>query len=215
MSVTNSTLLINVVTGEYPVYLSKVRRDNPNVSLPQELTEDIIRSLGYEIVTMVARPVGDVVTEGQPEIVDGVYTQTWEVRGYSPEELSQQLDIKKQELNARINNMRATELENGFEHITASGSVFVVQTRLEDRLNLMYLNMAAQQMIAAGDETPQAFRSAENATHMLTPSELLTMSVEALNYYKNVLGACWTLKDQIDAAQSVDQLPAIPEKLAA
>lgn len=213
--INNSTLLINVVTGEYPAYLGKVRRDNPNVSLPQEPSEELLSSLGYAVVAKVDRPQGDVVTEGTPVEVDGKYVQVFEVRDFNAEELAQQLESKKQELHAKVNNMRNAELNAGFEHISATGAVFTVQTRLEDRLNLMYLNMVAQQMIAAGDETPQVFRSAENVTQMLTPSELLAMSVEALNHYRNVLGASWTLKDQIDATQSADQLPVIPEKLVA
>lgn len=212
-TINGSTQLIDIETGEYPVYLSKVRRDNPNISLPIEPSEELIFSLGYAIVAQVARPEGDIVIEGTPQLIEGVYTQQWDVRSFTEEELSQRLGVKKQELNRSVMQMRDKELEEGFEHITDGGAVFGVQTRLEDRLNMLYLNMSAERMVAAGDTTLQEFRSTENITHLLTPTEMVAMTTEALGFYKRILGASWVLKDLIDAAQSIGELPTLPEKL--
>lgn len=213
-TINGSTQLIKIETGEYPVYLSKVRRDNPNVSLPIEPSEELMLNLGYAVVVQVTRPEGDVVIEGTPQLVEGVYTQQWDVRSFTEEELTQQLDQKKQQLNRSVMQMRDKELEEGFEHITDGGAVFGVQTRLEDRLNMLYLNMSAERMVAAGDTTPQEFRSTENITHLLTPAEMVAMTTEALGFYKRILDASWVLKDLIDAAQSISELPTLPEKLA-
>lgn len=212
-TINGSTQLIKIETGEYPVYLSKVRRDNPNVSLPIEPSEELMLNLGYAVVTQVTRPEGDVVVEGTPQLIEGVYTQSWNVRSFTEEELVQQLDQKKQQLNRSVMQMRDKELEEGFEHITDSGAVFGVQTRLEDRLNMLYLNMNAERLVAAGDSTLQEFRSTENITHLLTPNEMVAMTTEALGFYKRILGASWVLKDLIDAAKTVAELPILPEKL--
>lgn len=213
--INGSTQLIKIETGEYPVYISKVRRDNTNVSLPIEPSEELLLSLGYAVVNPVARPEGDVVLEGTPQLVDGKYVQVWDVRSFSEEEIAQQLEKKKYDLNRNVMEMRDKELDQGFEHITASGEVFGVQTRLEDRVNMLYLNMNAEKMVATGDETLQEFRSTENITYMLTPSEMVAMTNEALGFYKRILGASWVLKDLISAANTIAELPVLPAKLAA
>lgn len=213
--INGSTQLIKIETGEYPVYISKVRRDNANVSLPIEPSEELLLSLGYAVVNPVARPEGDVVLEGTPQLVDGKYVQVWDVRSFSEEEIAQQLEKKKHDLNRNVMEMRDKELDQGFEHITASGEVFGVQTRLEDRVNMLYLNMNAEKMVATGDETLQEFRSTENITYMLTPSEMVAMTNEALGFYKRILGASWVLKDLISAAKTIAELPVLPAKLAA
>lgn len=211
--INDSTLLINVATGEYPVYLSKVRQDHPNVSMAIEPREELIRKLGYEIVIEVAKPEGDVVIECPPLLTAGVYFQVYSVRDFTEEELTQQLAGKKNDLSVRINTLRDAELEVGYRYTADNGDSFTVQTRMEDRLNLLYLNISAQQMIAAGYDDPQVFRTGENTTQLLSPDELFRMTDEVLGHYRKVLDASWRLKDRISAAQTTEQLPAVPESL--
>ena len=63
-----------------------------NVSLPKVLTQPDVEPLGYDIIQPADRPTTteyQVVTEGEPVEVDGVWTQTWVVsdRFSTPEEL--------------------------------------------------------------------------------------------------------------------------------
>jgi len=82
-------MYINKETLDYPLTLRQVHQANPNVSLPKEPDEATLNALGFATVKPTERPAGDVVTEGQPEQVDGVWQQTWNAREFTPEEIEQ------------------------------------------------------------------------------------------------------------------------------
>ncbi|MEL7893525.1 hypothetical protein [Vreelandella neptunia] len=82
-------MYINTETLDYPLTLRQVRRLLPNVALPENPDEATLNALGFATVQPVERPTGDVVTEGQPELVDGTWQQTWNVREFTPEEIEQ------------------------------------------------------------------------------------------------------------------------------
>jgi len=84
-------MYINTQTLDYPLTLRKVKRLLPNVALPENPDEATLNALGFATVQPTERPVGDVVTEGQPEKqADGTWQQTWNVREFTPEEIEQQ-----------------------------------------------------------------------------------------------------------------------------
>tara|TARA_R100001039_G_C1830066_1_gene94428 strand:- start:159 stop:662 length:504 start_codon:yes stop_codon:yes gene_type:complete len=84
-------MYINTETLDYPLTLRQVKRLLPNVALPENPDEATLNALGFATVQPIERPVGDVVTRGQPEQrEDGKWYQTWQVRDYTSEELEQQ-----------------------------------------------------------------------------------------------------------------------------
>lgn len=83
-------MYINTETLDYPLTLRQVRQAVPNVSLPKEPDDVTLNALGFATVQPTERPTGDVVTEGKPELVEGVWRQTWEVRSYTADEIEQQ-----------------------------------------------------------------------------------------------------------------------------
>ncbi|MEL7966394.1 hypothetical protein AAG587_08455 [Vreelandella neptunia] len=76
--------------ARYPYTLRMLKNDHPNVSLPNNPDDATLAALRAARVQTVPRPTGDVVTEGQPELVDGIWQQAWEVRKFTPEEIEQQ-----------------------------------------------------------------------------------------------------------------------------
>jgi len=74
----------------YPYTLRMLKNDNPDVSLPKNPSDETLAALGAVRVESVPRPDGDVVTEGQPELVDGVWRQTWASRPFTQAELNAQ-----------------------------------------------------------------------------------------------------------------------------
>lgn len=213
--VTNSTLLIHVESEEYPISLAQLRRRHPNISLPLNPTEEQVAALGYAVVQNVERPSGDVVTEGVPVVIEGVYTQQWEVRPFNQEELANQLEIRKQGLRERINQLREENFDHGFRYVFPDGEEQGFQLRTEDRVNLVGPHMEAKAYIDAGiPEATFDFRTYENKTKELTAPQVIEFTEAAMQYVKNVYAASWSLKDLIDAAQSVEELPVIPDKLA-
>lgn len=213
MQISASTALIKIESGVYPLYLSQVRQENPNVSFPSKPTVEQLEEFGFAVVEQTERPEGDVVTEGTPEFVDGVYKQTWVVREYNTEERIEQLKNMKAKLAEDISRLRVNELAHGFDYTAEDGDVIGVQLRDQDKPNLIVLRDEAKTYVDNGADEVMEFRCRDNLTHLLEPAEMYTMCTAALQYYKAVLKASWDLKDQILAAEVADQLPALPAKL--
>jgi len=72
----------NGAATSYPYSLSELRRDNPTVSFPADSLsrEHIMNQYGIVDVSAVEQPdsLGYHIREGNPELVDGVWTQTWD-----------------------------------------------------------------------------------------------------------------------------------------
>lgn len=214
MDINASTPLLKVDTGEYPLYFQNVRQAKPDVSFPDPPTEECLADYGYAVVVPSVRPVGDVVTEGKPKLVDGVWVQTFDVREYTPAEHDIRLNDIKRRRSDDVLALREADLATGFIYTTSDEQhIFGVQLRPEDRPNLLGLSMKAEKLIAAGLETQTKFRSTENETFMLSPVELKRMCDTALATYERVFDASWALKDQITAATTVAELPTIPASL--
>ena len=70
----------------YPFSPDSVRRANPQVSFPSELSDEILAEYGVFPVRDTIKPSGEVVTQGQPELVNGEWRQTWTVTDFSAEQ---------------------------------------------------------------------------------------------------------------------------------
>lgn len=67
---------------EYPVSVTKVRRDNPNVSFPREMSDELLAEYNMFPVIAVEPPQigpGQALREETPELIDGKWMQKWEV----------------------------------------------------------------------------------------------------------------------------------------
>lgn len=75
----------------YPYSIRQLRRDNPQVSFPREMPDERLADWGVYRVAKVEQPVYDHETqaleEGQPVQIDGVWSQVWNVRSLTTEEL--------------------------------------------------------------------------------------------------------------------------------
>jgi hypothetical protein len=213
--VNGSTRLIHVESERYPVYLQDVREANTNISFGMEADSEWLEEIGYAVVQESdTKPEGDVVTEGTPELVDGVWTRTWTSRPFDETELATQLSAKVAELEANLAALRRQDLLVGFPYqIDGQGDVFHVQLRVEDRVNLMFLHSKGEKQIAAGVEDTTVFRSYENKSHVLTPTQLVAMTERALMAMNDIYELSWALKDEIDAAKTVAELPELPDTL--
>lgn len=206
-----NTLFIDLATNQYPVSLymiiEKFKSQNMSFSMTPPRVD--IENLGYGIVMPVQRPEGDVVTEGIPELVDGQWEQTWVVRAYNETELAAQLEYAKITANDNIMAVRNADFQVGMKH-TVDDKSFSVQLRTEDQINLLAMYTIGKEMVAAGSEQLEAFRSYENETIMLTPQQTVDMAMAALAAVKAIYKTTWTLKDQVDAAATVADIPVIP-----
>lgn len=210
--VTNNTLLIEVATGLYPVSLNmifeKFRAQNMSFSLNPPRVD--IEGLGYAVVTPTIQPAGDVVTEAPPVLEDGVYHQAWFARPYNEDELSVHLSNAKIEATARVMTIRDDDFEIGMTY-TVGEETFNVQLRVEDRVNILARYVIGKDLIAAGQsEKTIEFRTYENKSVVLTQTQVVEMGLVALEAVDSIYKTTWALKDQIDNAATLADLPEIP-----
>lgn len=74
---------INPATLQILMTHSDIRAAFPNVSLPADLTEQIVASIGVMAVQNAPKPafnrLTERVVEGKPLLTDGIWTQQWEI----------------------------------------------------------------------------------------------------------------------------------------
>lgn len=71
--------------------IQKLRADNPNVSFPTDPTEATLAEWGVFTLHAGVQPVVDHtknITEGQPQLIDGKWTQTWVTSDATAEEIT-------------------------------------------------------------------------------------------------------------------------------
>ncbi|MHB0775430.1 hypothetical protein [Halomonas sp. WWR20] len=89
----------------------KIKAQNPGLLITNNPPDELLANYKWVPVQYTARPSGDVVAEGQPELVDGIWHQTWEVREYTAEELAERLEQAKDDAMQRINDGYAAEMQ--------------------------------------------------------------------------------------------------------
>lgn len=205
-----STPLIEVATQTYPVFLADIFAKHKQCSFPQEPLLYDIKNLGYALVEFSPMPEGDVVTEGEPVLDDGVWKRTWNTRPWDEKEAKAALAQHKLHADEKVMAVRNDDFEMGMEYEVEGSGSFHVQLRIEDKPNLLLANSLAMAAVAAGDEKTINFRSYENTTVALTPQQAVDMTTAALAAIMKIYQASWDLKDQINAAQTLDELPQVP-----
>lgn len=209
-TVTNNTQLIRISTGEYPLYLSQVRRTHPSVGIAQTPTEADMGELGYAVVHTVERPIADVVEQGEPIELEGRYEQSWTVREFNEQEIAQRLQQRKDERVAQLMQERDAKLTVGAEHIFNDESVQHIQLRDGDRANLAGLRNKAEELIKDGIEDPvMFFITYENNLVYMTPSEMRELTNVAFEGYTTIMGQTYLIKEQIRAATTLEELDEI------
>ena len=105
----------NAVT-QYPYGLGHLKRDNPNTSFPIDILSTADRS-SYNVVEVAAveRPDdrNDIVTEGTPTLISGVWTQNWIV--------TPKTDAQKNEDVIKYRKSQYGKPEAQLEYITENG----------------------------------------------------------------------------------------------
>jgi len=82
----------NGAVSEYPYSILKLRRDNPNVSFPKEVSLSLLAEYGVFPVTQVEAPSSTITTDPEeqtPQFVNGSWTQVWVMVATSAEDAAQ------------------------------------------------------------------------------------------------------------------------------
>lgn len=206
----HSTRFINISTFEWPVWFSDIQRLNPLVFWPAQVTEEELITLGYAIIHPREPGVGDVVTETDPEYIEGQFFQRWSVRNFTPEEIQANLDIRKNGLLNQVIKLKNEAMAKGYPYMFGEQRMHV-QMRDADRVNI--LGMSERSMRTSG--LIQDFRTYENINVPLDDVELFKMTNAVGDAYTQLMQKVWEFKDQINQATAEAELPQIPATLDA
>lgn len=209
--VTQSTRLICVETREYPIYLREMGPRQVG-SFPPTVDSALLEGFGYAVVEDTPKPEADILAEGAPELVDGVWRRTWETRSFTEVELAQQLEADKQAMNESIEAFRVRKFERGFPYQFSNG-VYHVQVRTGDRGNISDLRTIAKEALAGDIPFTVPFRVQENITIPLNAAEMVALADKTFEQVVAGYQLIWNLKDQVYEATSKDLFPEIPAEL--
>lgn len=93
--------LNNGVIEKYPYSIGELRKDNNQTSFPSNIPESLLNEYNVFKVEHTSYPdvgINKNVAEGQPELVDGVWKQVWNVTDATTQEhLSRVLEARANE----------------------------------------------------------------------------------------------------------------------
>lgn len=212
-TVTRTTRLIHSDSGTYPLYLSDLTTYAPNTVFGPTVDTETLIEFGFEVVHEVPAVVGDVVIEGKPELKDGEWYQTWIGRSFSEAEAVSKLQAKKEELQAGAEALRVALFAKGFAYRFPDNTVYHVQVRSSDRGNISDLRTIAKEVILEGQEMDFDFRVFENVSVTLTAQQMVDMANMTFTQVQGGYKAIWAYKEAIDAATTLEELPAAPDDI--
>jgi hypothetical protein len=116
-----------VLNNELIHYPSNPRTDHTNVSFPINWSGGEINGDNYIVVSATTPPVinlGWTYTELTPEIIDGIWTQTWSTQLKSNDEIKSEVSSKRYEIEVggvRIsNNVYSTDRESQTKYVAVA-----------------------------------------------------------------------------------------------
>lgn len=208
--VTRNTRLIHSDSATYPVYLSDMATYQPNTCLGPTVDSDLLFELGFEVVLDTPVPVGDVITEGPPELREGNWYQTWVVRSFNEAEESSKLVERKEALKAQAEQLRLAAFAKGFPYQFDENTVYHVQVRASDRGNISDLRTIAKEVIAAEQTMTFPFRVFENVSVVLTAPQMVALADMTFQQVLAGYDVSWAYKDGIETALTIEELPEAP-----
>jgi hypothetical protein len=111
----------------YPYTLARLKSENPQVSFPQTFSPELLAEYGVYSVQETAMPEGDVVTEASPILIDGVWTQQWNVRSYTSEEIAANLQNFRDSSVVTPRQARLALLQNGITDANIQAVIATIQ----------------------------------------------------------------------------------------
>lgn len=130
--------------------------------------------------------------------VEQAYNGRWYLLGYAPERPLEEL---KEAKRAEINQARDASEQGGFEYM---GKVFD-----SDPISCQRISMAAQAMALAPEGTTITWTTQDNTTIELNKTQLAGMVVALAEWSNTCHQKATTLKAQIDAAETAEELENI------
>jgi hypothetical protein len=96
-------------TIHYPYTISELRNSYPNVSLPENITDESLIEWDMYVVTPTPRPNDYTknISEGTPTLIDGAYYKSWNQTSATEEEISYRLENQWELIRIERNQLLA------------------------------------------------------------------------------------------------------------
>lgn len=203
-------MLINIQTlatiSEYAFF-----KAHPNVSFPSPLTDAVLAPFDHAVLNLTPQPEFDgwtyELSEGKPEYLNGKWYQTWNLTPvtHTPEEEENYLNrLKQNKLN--ILNSKFLEAENNSVIDSSIGFKIDATERSNRDINGLIDSLEYTK------EEKVMFCAADNSFHEVTLDNLKTMQLEVIAYGQKLYTKKWQYREQINQAQSKEELDKIEIK---
>lgn len=187
---------------------SEVRAAFPNVSMPANLTDEIIESVGFAPIASAApghNPATHAAVETAPALVDGVWTQQWAVTDLAPEVIASNLAAAKIAKNAQINEWRAQANQTSFTH---SGKQIACDALSRSDIDAVAGSIALSGAFPVG--FPGAWKAMDNTYLMLPDVDAFKAMYASMTLQGTInFGQSQTLKTALAAATTIAEVNAI------
>jgi hypothetical protein len=128
-------LVNNGAVEKYPYTIGNLRRDNAHTSFPKKPTDELLENFGMFRVAKVDRPAYDHtknIAEGTPVLIDGVWTQVWNVTDASAEEIAERTAQQAQNMRAERDRLIADTDWTALSDTTMSAEMTTYRQALRD-----------------------------------------------------------------------------------
>lgn len=140
----------------YPYNLAQLRRDNPDVSFPADMSDEVMLEFGVSKVLAVPQPDYDLATEnvveGTPVLLDGAWSQVWTVEAATAEQIAERQRAAADETAARgvksdtfVSNFLAMTPAELSTYIDANTATIAAMRGLVKKMALMLLILARRE----------------------------------------------------------------------
>jgi hypothetical protein len=124
------------VVFQYPYDIYDLRRDNPNTSFPEIMTSEQYAEWEMLAVSVNSEPSYDPIykeiSSTGPFLVDGVWTQGWEILDRDAEDITESVEDKKREVRAQRNRLLQETDFYGFSDMTMTSEMSTYRQALRD-----------------------------------------------------------------------------------
>lgn len=187
----------NNAVVDYPYTIDDLRRDNPNVSFPETLTNNVLASYGVVAVKTTNPPAPSYMQNVQEEVPvfdseTATWTQSWSLVSASQTEIEERLV----NLRASINQERDRRVAQPKAVSLSTGKAFSVDMANGGRENIGDLVTLAMVQKSSAGETPLiSFRDASNVDQSLTNDEMIEVGVQVAAQVQQIHLKARALKD--------------------
>ena len=129
--------IVDNAIDRYPYTLEQLRKDNPSVSFPKVMSDNLLESYGIYIVTQLNTPSINKRTQkytanAAPTLVDGAWTIGWTTSNKSSDEISVYDNVEAATNRSTRNNLLYETDYYGNSDVTMPDNVKTYRQALRD-----------------------------------------------------------------------------------